>query len=111
MKPLEGLDAAFLSLETPTTPLHVGLVMVLDPPEGTRSLFSPSTRYAQIRRVIAQRVPLLAPSGSGLCGCRWDCITRYGSTTPISIWTITSPGRASRRRAARRSSTRSSPLP
>jgi diacylglycerol O-acyltransferase / wax synthase len=61
MKPLEGLDAAFLSLETPTTPLHVGLVMVLDPPEGTRSLFSPSTRYAQIRRVIAQRVPLLAP--------------------------------------------------
>ncbi len=61
MKPLGGLDAAFLSLETPTTPLHVGLVMVLDPPEGTRSLFSPSTRYAQIRRVIAQRVPLLAP--------------------------------------------------
>ena len=61
MKPLEGFDAAFLSLETPTTPLHVGLVMVLDPPEGTRSLFSPSTRYAQIRRMIAQRVPLLAP--------------------------------------------------
>jgi diacylglycerol O-acyltransferase / wax synthase len=61
MKPLEGLDAAFLSLETPTTPLHVGLVMVLDPPEGTRSLFSPSTRYAQIRRIIAQRVPLLGP--------------------------------------------------
>ena len=61
MKPLEGLDAAFLSLETPTTPLHVGLVMVLDPPEGTRSLFSPSTRYAQIRRVIAQRLHLVGP--------------------------------------------------
>src|SRR5580692_2388114 len=61
MEPLEGMDAAFLALETPTTPMHVGVVLVLDPPEGTRSLFSPSTRYAQIRRVIAQRVPLLAP--------------------------------------------------
>ena len=33
----------------------------LDPPEGTRSLFSPSTRYAQIRRVIAQRLHLVGP--------------------------------------------------
>jgi WS/DGAT/MGAT family acyltransferase len=61
MQPLEGLDAAFISLETPTTPLHVGVVMVLDPPEGTRSLFSPSTRYAQIRRVIDQRIHLVGP--------------------------------------------------
>ena len=61
MQPLEGLDAAFLSLETPTTPLHVGAVMVLDPPEGARSLFSPSTRHAQIRRVIAQRLHLVGP--------------------------------------------------
>jgi diacylglycerol O-acyltransferase len=61
MQPLEGLDAAFLSLETPTTPLHVGAVLVLDPPEGARSLFSPSTRYAQIRRVIAQRLHLVGP--------------------------------------------------
>ena len=61
MEPLEGLDAAFLSLETPTTPLHVGMVMVLDAPEGARSLFSPSTRYAQIRRVIAQRLHLVRP--------------------------------------------------
>ena len=41
MQPLERMDAAFLSLETPTTPMHVGVVLVLDPPEGTRSLFSP----------------------------------------------------------------------
>jgi diacylglycerol O-acyltransferase / wax synthase len=61
MEPLEGLDAAFLSLETPTTPLHVGAVLVLDPPEGARSLFSPSTRYAQIRRVIGQRLHLVGP--------------------------------------------------
>jgi diacylglycerol O-acyltransferase len=56
MRPLVGMDAAFLSLETPTTPMHVGVALVLDPPEGTRSLFSPSTRYAQIRRVIEQRL-------------------------------------------------------
>ena len=56
MESLVGMDAAFLSLETPTTPMHVGVALVLDPPEGARSLFSPSTRYAQIRRVIQQRL-------------------------------------------------------
>ena len=61
MRPLTGMDAAFLSLETPTTPMHVGVVLVLDPPEGQRSLFSPSTRYAQIRRVIEQRLHLVPP--------------------------------------------------
>ena len=61
MQSLVGMDAAFLSLETPTTPMHVGVALVLDPPEGTRSLFSPSTRYAQIRRVIQQRLHLVPP--------------------------------------------------
>ncbi len=36
MESLVGMDAAFLSLETPTTPMHVGVALVLDPPEGTR---------------------------------------------------------------------------
>ena len=61
MRPLTGMDAAFLSLETPTTPMHVGVALVLDPPEGRRSLFSPSTRYAQIRRVIELRLHLVPP--------------------------------------------------
>jgi WS/DGAT/MGAT family acyltransferase len=61
MEPMVGMDAAFLSLETATTPMHVGVVMVLDAPEGTRSLFSPTTRDAQIRRVIAQRLHLIGP--------------------------------------------------
>jgi diacylglycerol O-acyltransferase len=59
MRSLVGMDAAFLSLETPTTPMHVGVALVLDPPEGRRSLFSPTTRYAQIRRVIEQRLHLV----------------------------------------------------
>jgi diacylglycerol O-acyltransferase / wax synthase len=61
MRSLVGIDAAFLALETPTTPMHVGVALVLDPPEGTRSLFSPSTRYAQIRRVIGQRLHQIPP--------------------------------------------------
>jgi WS/DGAT/MGAT family acyltransferase len=61
MRSLAGMDAAFLSFETPTTPMHVGVALVLDPPEGRRSLFSPETRYAQIRRVIEQRLYLVAP--------------------------------------------------
>jgi diacylglycerol O-acyltransferase / wax synthase len=61
MRSLVGMDAAFLSLETPTTPMHVGVALVLDPPEGRRSLFSPETRYAQIRRVIEQRLHLVGP--------------------------------------------------
>jgi len=51
-----GLDSAFLSLETRTSHLHVGAVMVLDPPEGRRSLFSSTTRFAQIRRLVEQRL-------------------------------------------------------
>ncbi|HTU39853.1 MAG TPA: wax ester/triacylglycerol synthase family O-acyltransferase [Acidimicrobiales bacterium] len=61
MQPLVGMDAAFLALETPTTPMHIGVVLVLDQPEGTRSLFSPTTRYAQIRRIIEQRLHLIPP--------------------------------------------------
>ncbi len=61
MEPLEGMDAAFLSLETSATPMHVGAILVLDPPEGTRSLFSPSTRFAQVRRVISQRLGVVPP--------------------------------------------------
>ena len=89
MQSLVGMDAAFLSLETPTTPMHVGVALVLDPPEGTRSLFSPSTRYAQIRRVIQQRLHLIPRCASGRCGCPSGCTTRSGSTTPNSTSTTT----------------------
>lgn len=59
MQPLEGLDAAFLAMEGGNARLHVAAVLVLDPPEGRRSLFSPSTRFAQIRRLVEQRLPLV----------------------------------------------------
>ena len=59
MEPLPGIDAAFLAFENGPTRLHVAAVLVLDPPEGRRSLFSPSTRYAQIRRAVEQRLHLV----------------------------------------------------
>ncbi|MDA8357436.1 MAG: wax ester/triacylglycerol synthase family O-acyltransferase [Actinomycetota bacterium] len=59
MEPLAGVDAAFLAFETGHTRLHVAAVLVLDPPEGKRSLFSPSSTYTQIRRVVEQRIHLV----------------------------------------------------
>ena len=59
MQPLEGLDAAFLAMETGNAHLHVAAVLVLEPPEGRRSLFSPSTRFSQVRRLVEQRVHLV----------------------------------------------------
>ncbi|MGO9458237.1 MAG: WS/DGAT/MGAT family O-acyltransferase [Acidimicrobiales bacterium] len=58
---MPGLDGAFISLQAKNSHLHVAAVLVLDPPEGKRSLFSPSTRYAQIRRVVEQRIHLAPP--------------------------------------------------
>jgi diacylglycerol O-acyltransferase / wax synthase len=58
---LEGLDAMFLALETPTVHLQIGAVLVLDAPEGRRSLFSPTTRFDQIRRMVESRLHLAPP--------------------------------------------------
>jgi len=58
---MPGLDGAFLSIQSKNSHLHVAAVLILDPPEGKRSLFSPTTRYAQIRRVVEQRLHLAPP--------------------------------------------------
>jgi len=41
MKPVKAIDAAFLQLETGTTPMHVGALFVLDPgsPQASRTFF------------------------------------------------------------------------
>lgn len=59
MEALGGIDAAFLALETRTTHLHVAAILVLDPPEGKRSLFSPETRFSQVRRLLEERIHLV----------------------------------------------------
>ena len=54
MRHLSALDALFLQLETPDTPMHVGSLMLLDPPSnGSRK-----EAYTAIRAHIAARMHL-----------------------------------------------------
>jgi len=55
MKHLSALDALFLHLETPETPMHVGSLMLLAPPKGKRAW---PDAYDDIRRHIASRLHL-----------------------------------------------------
>jgi WS/DGAT/MGAT family acyltransferase len=56
MKQLSGLDAAFLYLETPEMPMHVGSLCVYELPAGLRGKF-----VTAVRKHIADRLPALAP--------------------------------------------------
>lgn len=55
MKHLSALDAVFLQLETPATPMHVGSLMLLDPPKrkGSRA-----DAFASIRDHLGGRMHL-----------------------------------------------------
>ena len=53
MKPLSGLDGAFLHLETPETPMHVASLHLFDLPEGYRGDF-----HADIKRQMRRRLHL-----------------------------------------------------
>ena len=56
MEPLSGLDAAFLYLETPTTPMNVIGTIVLEPsPSGA------ACSYERVLRLVEERLPRLAP--------------------------------------------------
>ena len=72
MNRLSGLDALFLYLETPLTPMHVGSVTTFAPPPGDIDLF------AALRRHTADRLDLLpsykrrlAPTPFGLDHPSW----------------------------------------
>ena len=53
---LSGLDATFLSLETPSTPMNVVATFVLDA-SGASSAYS----YEGVLRLLEERPPRLAP--------------------------------------------------
>jgi WS/DGAT/MGAT family acyltransferase len=53
---LSGLDVAFLSLETPSTPMNVVATFVLD-----ASSAGDGCSYGEILRLVEQRLPRLAP--------------------------------------------------
>ena len=52
MQQLSALDALFLYLETPETPMHVGSLILLQKPKGHRGSF-----YPNLRRHIESRIP------------------------------------------------------
>ncbi len=54
MKPLSGIDAAFLQLETAETPMHVGAVQLYEPPARGRAGW-----VDRARAQVAARLPLL----------------------------------------------------
>ena len=56
MQRLSGLDAAFLSSETPSNHMHVGSVVVLDP-----STVPGGYRFERMRALVEDRLPLLPP--------------------------------------------------
>jgi diacylglycerol O-acyltransferase / wax synthase len=53
LKHLSGLDATFLYLETPETPMHVGSLHLYELPEGFKGSF-----HAQVLRHMAKRIHL-----------------------------------------------------
>ena len=53
MKFLSGIDGAFLHLETPAMPMHVGSLSLLELPPGHRGSF-----MRNVRRIYEQRLPL-----------------------------------------------------
>jgi diacylglycerol O-acyltransferase / wax synthase len=52
VRPLENLDAGFLALETPSSRLHVGALIVLEPPQRAVAV----DRFDEIRTLISRRV-------------------------------------------------------
>jgi WS/DGAT/MGAT family acyltransferase len=53
MTPLGGLDALFLHLETPATPMHVGALSLLDAPAGSTDVFDSIRRHVEARLLLS----------------------------------------------------------
>src|ERR1700746_3159125 len=55
MNQLSGIDASFLHLETPETPMHVGSLMLLELPEGYQGDY-----YEDVKAMLGKRLHLSA---------------------------------------------------
>ncbi len=53
MEHLSTLDASFVHLETPETPMHVASLLLLELPEGYKGNF-----YEDVKKLIANRIHL-----------------------------------------------------
>ena len=61
MERLDGVDAAFLALETDTMHMHVGAVMVFDPSSSDFGGDSATRYFDRLRAVVTERIHLVPP--------------------------------------------------
>lgn len=94
MKPLSGLDALFLHLETPETPMHVGALHLLEQPPGNARVY-----VAAVRRHVAQRLHLspvftrcLAPMPLTLANPVWVSGDTVDLRTHVRHMKLPAPG-------------------
>jgi len=94
MKPLSGLDALFLHLETPETPMHVGALHLLAAPPGDARAY-----VAAVRRHLAARLHLspvfsrrLAPMPFALANPVWVRTDTVDLRTHVRHVRLPAPG-------------------
>jgi WS/DGAT/MGAT family acyltransferase len=93
MKPVKLLDAAFLHIETPATPMHVGALFVLAPAPGGGDFF------ARFRRLVAARLGAsevftrqAAELPLGLANPFWVTATRVDLDHHVRLHRLPDPG-------------------
>jgi len=84
MDQLSGMDASFLHLETPETPMHVGSLMLFELPEGYDGDY-----YEDVKAMLGKRLHISALLTRKLAQMPSNWPSRSGSRTTISISTIT----------------------
>ena len=67
MKKLGGMDAGFLYMETPQTPMHVGSLSIVELPKGFKGDF-----YTQYKALLAARLHLVPVLHKKLMQVPWD---------------------------------------
>lgn len=94
MKPLSGLDGAFLHLETTETPMHVGSLHLFDLPPGYRGDF-----HADIKKLMVRRLHLapvfqrkLAPMPLGFANPVWVHDAHVDLDWHVQRVTLPAPG-------------------
>jgi len=94
MKTLSGVDGAFLHLETPETPMHVGSLSLFELPAGYKGNF-----FADVKRQIRKRLGLvpvftrkLAPMPLQFANPAWVTQARVDLGYHVQHCTLPAPG-------------------